>query len=188
MTALLRLQGITLVRGGRVLAEGLDLALAPGERMQLTGPNGSGKSSLMRLAAGLLRPAAGTVDAFPLALADERTALDFELPLSRALRFWERPNAASEVDEAIDAFGLTSLADVPVRLLSMGQLKRASLARVAASAAPLWLLDEPLNGLDSDGASRLSRAIDQHTASGGAVLAASHVALGAGWRNMKLGL
>jgi len=63
---------------------------------------------------------------------------------------------------------------VPVRMLSTGQRKRAALARVAASGAPLWLLDEPANGLDADGEARLGAAIAAHRAGGGAILAASH--------------
>ena len=74
--------------------------------------------------------------------------------------------------------GLAPLADVPVRMLSTGQRKRAALARVIASAAPLWLLDEPLNGLDADGRDRLEAAIAGHRAGGGAILAASHQPLG----------
>jgi heme exporter protein A len=74
-----------------------------------------------------------------------------------------------------------------VRLLSSGQLKRATLARVAASGAPLWLLDEPLNGLDADGAGRLPRVIDAHLAAGGAVVAASHQLLAGKWRMLELG-
>ena len=70
--------------------------------------------------------------------------------------------------------GLAPLAGVPVRMLSTGQRKRAALARVMASGAPLWLLDEPANGLDADGLARLEGAIAAHLAGGGAVLAASH--------------
>jgi heme exporter protein A len=102
--------------------------------------------------------------------------------VSRAIRFWE-----GDVDGAMDAVGLTALGDVPVRLLSSGQLKRATLARVAASGAPLWLLDEPLNGLDADGAGRLARLIDRHRSAGGAVLAASHLPLPGDWRTLELG-
>ena len=61
MSALLRLEGVACRRGGRLLFEGLSLALGAGEAAVLTGPNGAGKSSLIRLAAGLLRPAAGRV-------------------------------------------------------------------------------------------------------------------------------
>jgi heme exporter protein A len=83
--------------------------------------------------------------------------------------------------------GLDHLADVPVRLLSTGQARRARLARVIASRVPLWLLDEPLNGLDGDGADRLERAITRHRRNGGAVVAASHQPLGPGWRVLELG-
>jgi heme exporter protein A len=82
---------------------------------------------------------------------------------------------------------LAHLAAVPVRLLSTGQAKRATIARVAASGAPLWLLDEPLNGLDSDGARRLEALIADHLACGGAVLAASHGAPGGTWTRLELG-
>ncbi|HZC38997.1 MAG TPA: ATP-binding cassette domain-containing protein, partial [Sphingomicrobium sp.] len=76
MSPLLCFDGVTLRRGGRLLFENLDLALRPGERLQVTGPNGSGKSSLIRLAAGLLRQELGRVERAKLALADDALALD----------------------------------------------------------------------------------------------------------------
>jgi heme exporter protein A len=186
---LLKFSNVTLKRGGRLLFEGLDLELGPGEALQVAGPNGSGKSSLIRLAAGLLRAEQGNVERAPLALADEHLALDRELPLRRALRFWASLPAgtADRLDPAMALLGLAALADVPVRLLSSGQAKRATLARVAASGAPLWLLDEPLNGLDSAGAECLAGMIGRHRASGGAVLAASHQPLPGEWGRLELG-
>ena len=178
----LRFEDVACRRGGRQLFEGLSLALGPGEALHLTGPNGSGKSSLLRLAAGLLRPEAGRIESSDVALADENMALDRELPLRRALSFWE-----AGADAAMEALDLTRLADVPVRLLSTGQAKRATLARVAASEAPLWLLDEPLNGLDSDGIARLDAIVAAHLQRGGAVLAASHGRLGGSWTQLELG-
>ena len=181
MKPLLRFEGVTCKRGGRLVFEELHLNLGPGEALHLRGPNGSGKSSLIRLAAGLLRPDAGQIERSPLALADEALALDRELPLRRALSFWE-----PSVDEAMQALDLSRLADVPVRLLSTGQAKRATLARVVASKATLWLLDEPLNGLDGDGVERLDGLIAAHLGRGGAVLAASHGPLGGSWTQMEL--
>lgn len=181
MTQLLRFESVSCRRGGRMLFEALDFQLGPGEGLQLVGPNGSGKSSLLRVAAGLLRPVAGTVEAAPLALADDRLALDRELPLGRALRFW-----GGAVEQGLAALDLTALGDVPARLLSAGQRKRASLARVVASGAPLWLLDEPANGLDLKSAELLARALDLHRAAGGAVVAASHTALPGEWRILEL--
>jgi heme exporter protein A len=182
VNALLRFDDVALRRGGRLLFQGLSFDLGPGERLQVTGVNGSGKSSLIRLAAGLLRTERGSVARSQLALADDTFALDRELTLGRALQFW---NASPE--KAMDALGLAHLALVPVRLLSSGQLKRATLARVAASAVPLWLLDEPLNALDVDGAKRLGLLVERHLESGGAVLAASHQRLGGEWRKLELG-
>jgi heme exporter protein A len=182
VSSLLRFESVTCRRGGRTLFEDLDLELAAGEALHLSGPNGSGKSSLIRLAAGLLLAESGRVHRASVALADEHLALDRELPLAQALGFW-----SGQVDEAIEAMDLRRLAGVPVRLLSTGQAKRATLARVAASGAPLWLLDEPLNGLDADGVQRLDALVAAHLERGGAVLAASHGPLRGTWSRMELG-
>jgi heme exporter protein A len=164
-----------------VLFEGLDLDIGPGDALHVAGPNGSGKSSLIRLAAGLLRADVGEIRRSPLALADDNVALDREMPLRRALGFWVR-----NPHEAIAAVGLREVSDAPVRWLSSGQLKRATIARVVGSGAPLWLLDEPLNALDAEGARLLSALVDRHRASGGAILAASHQLMPGDWRRLEL--
>ena len=171
--SLLALEDAACVRGGRLLFEGLSLVLAAGEAALVIGPNGAGKSSLIRLAAGLLRPAAGIVRRAEAALADERLALDERQRLGDALAFW-----VEDAAPGIAAMGLGHLVHVPVRMLSAGQRKRAALARVVAGGAPLWLLDEPANGLDDDGQERLAAAMAAHRAAGGAVLAATHQPLG----------
>src|SRR3954468_167175 len=101
---LLRREGVAGRRGGRLLFEGLELALGPGEAALVTGPNGAGKSSLIRLAAGLLRAAAGRVERNgSMALADESAALDPRLTVGRALAFWARLDGA-EVAAGLAAF------------------------------------------------------------------------------------
>jgi len=181
VSPLLCFRRVTCWRGGRVLFSDVDFELGPGEALQVAGPNGAGKSSLIRIAAGLLRPESGSVETASLALADDNLALDPELPLRRALAFW-----GGSTEGGLHALGLAVLRDVPVRLLSSGQRKRATLARVVASDAPLWLLDEPLNGLDSDGAALLASLVVEHRKAGGAILAASHVDLPGSWRRLEL--
>ena len=175
--AALRLTGVACARGGRMLFRNVSLDLKPGGAALLTGPNGIGKSSLLRLCAGLLPALAGTVErSGGVAMTDERLALDSDLPLAKALQVWAgldgaRPGA---VTAALEAMALTPLTDLPVRMLSTGQRKRAMLARVMASRAGLWLLDEPGNGLDDSSLDLLGRAVADHLASGGIVIAASH--------------
>ncbi|QGP77970.1 heme ABC exporter ATP-binding protein CcmA [Sphingobium sp. CAP-1] len=176
-SAALRLKDVACLRGGRMLFAGVTLTLEPGGGALLTGPNGVGKSSLLRVVAGLLPAFAGTVErSGDVAMTDERLALDADLPLGRALDFWARLDRAGpgRIAAALDAMALTPLADVPVRMLSTGQRKRAMLARVIAGGAALWLLDEPGNGLDAASLDLLGRAVADHLAAGGIMVAASH--------------
>lgn len=170
---LLAMRGVACVRGGRLLFEGIDLVLEPGGAGIVTGPNGAGKSSLLRIAGGLLRPAAGTVARGSAAMADEGAALGRRETLGRALGFWaglDRGDAGA----AMAAMDLAGFADIPVHMLSTGQRRRAGIARVIASGGALWLLDEPSNGLDAESHKLLAAAITLHRGRGGAVLAASH--------------
>ena len=160
-----------------MLFSGLELALASGEALQVSGANGVGKSSLIRILAGLLSPFQGSIErAGSIGLIDERHALDPEAPLGCALWFWTEIDDAGlqALESCCDRLGLTELLDVPVRYLSTGQKKRAALVRLLAQKADIWLLDEPLNGLDSDGTSLVEALIADHCASGGIALAASH--------------
>jgi heme exporter protein A len=166
-------QNLACRRGDRLLFRGLSLRLEAGEALQVAGPNGAGKSSLLRILAGLMAAFDGEVKANgAIGLIDERLALDPQLPLGRALAFWRAVDGPA--DEQLDRLGLTPLLDVPVRYLSTGQRKRAALARLIGQEAPLWLLDEPLNGLDRD-AARLAEALAaEHCEAGGICVIASH--------------
>jgi heme exporter protein A len=179
LSASLAFHDVACVRGGRMLFEGLGFALGPGDAAHVRGPNGVGKSSLIRIAAGLLAPAAGRVEGEGArALIGEAVALDGEAALGEALGFWARLDGTRDaVPAALAAVGLGELAAVPVRLLSTGQRRRAALARVMASGAPVWLLDEPANGLDAAAVDALADRIAAHRAGGGIALVATHLPL-----------
>jgi heme exporter protein A len=162
-------------RGERLLFRGLSFALEAGEALQLAGPNGTGKSSLIRILAGLLKPFAGTVECTrQAALLDERLALDGHLPLGKALGFWGRVDDGGYGPGQTVALGLEPLLDVPVRFLSTGQRKRAAILMSNARQAGLWLLDEPLNGLDVEAAAAFQQQVADYLAHGGMAVIASH--------------
>lgn len=177
MSAALAFGAVTGARGGRTLFEGLSFALATGEAALVTGPNGAGKSSLVRIAGGLLAPVSGTVRREgDIALLAEPHALDPELPLARTLDFWAALDGRRRaVAGALAGLGLDRIADVPVRMLSTGQRRRAGVARVVASGAPIWLLDEPANGLDAVAIGTLESLIADHRQAGGIALVATHL-------------
>jgi heme exporter protein A len=172
---------LACVRGGRTVFSGVSLHLRAGEALQVEGRNGAGKSSLLRILAGLLTPAAGILaNGFTCAWLGAEATLKPGKSLRSELLYWarlDRQNADS-VESALVAFDLAPLADLPVEILSSGQRRRAALARVHTSAAPLWLLDEPAVGLDTASLHLLAQAIHTHRTTGGAVIVATHGDIG----------
>jgi heme exporter protein A len=180
-------------RGERLIFDGLSFRLPPGGGLVLTGANGSGKSSLLRMVAGLLRPATGrlmwgtTVVAADLASHHARLhyvghqdALKLAMTPREILAFWavlrgiRQSCTAPLLDEALAAFALDAIADWPCRWLSAGQRRRVALARLLVAPAALWLLDEPTTALDDDSQARLEETIGAHRATGGMVMVATH--------------
>lgn len=179
MSAALALTHVACRRGGRLLFAGVFCTVAAGGALLVTGANGCGKSSLLRMIAGLLPPFEGEMAVRGrLALLGEASALDGDRSLGAALHFWAAldgtADPAGRVARALGDVALAELADVPVRLLSTGQRRRAALARVLASGAAVWLLDEPATGLDLASLALLEAAVARHRAQGGIALIATH--------------
>lgn len=199
----MRLSGSELecVRGGKKVFSGIGFETKGGEALLLLGPNGAGKSSLLRIVAGLLKPAAGRLElsgADPdRSLAEHAHYLSHLDPLKSALsamenlRFWTRflgGEPGRKPADALQAVGLEQLSDLPAGYLSAGQRRRLSIARLLALTRPIWLLDEPLSALDAGGQNLLRDVMDRHLADGGLILAATHAPLGLeGARELHLG-
>lgn len=182
-------ENLTCIRGGRQVFEGLSFALESGDALILRGPNGSGKSSLLRLMAGLGAPAAGEIAWHDIAVGDDRllhgerihylghrNAVKPALTVRENLTVWAklRHGDAAAVDDALAAFDLLRLAELPARLLSSGETRRLALARLVATEAPLWLLDEPTVGLDQASVERLAGLLSGHRRQGGMVVLSIH--------------
>jgi heme exporter protein A len=187
---MLEARDLACLRGERAVFAGVSFRAPPGAALLLTGANGAGKSSLLRLLAGLLRPAAGALlwegaDALAdraeharrLRFLSPQDALKPALTARESLGFAARLHGGGDAGAALDALGLSPLAELPVRLLSTGQRRRLALARLALAPAPLWLLDEPTLGLDAASVSRLGALLAKHRERGGAVVAATHLPL-----------
>lgn len=143
--------------------------------MHIAGANGIGKSSLLRILAGLLRPFEGAVElSGAIGLVDERPALDPMQTLEQALQFWARVDGCGNSQTNCEVMGVETLLDVPVRFLSTGQKKRAAFVRLLNQDAPIWLLDEPLNGLDEAGRETVVELVQSHCRESGLCVIASH--------------
>jgi heme exporter protein A len=173
-------------RGGRAVFSGLNFSLERGQALLVTGPNGSGKSSLLRIAAGLLCAEGGALTlegGDPERSIGEQAhyvghqdALKPSLTVGENLDFWARylGGAPGVTDKALAAVGLAALSHLPAGYLSAGQKRRLSLARLAAVARPVWLLDEPATARDAQAQAELAAMMRAHLADGGLILAATH--------------
>lgn len=204
----LTVRGLAASRGDGPLFEDVDFDLSAGQAMVVTGPNGVGKSTLLRVVAGLLPAAAGTVVLAGAGGAGHRrermhylghrNAMKRELTAGENLAFWKafmghgeaetaggRGDAggpggayATTVAEAAATVGLADLLHLPFGYLSAGQQRRLAMAKLLVSHRPVWLLDEPTAALDSASESLFARLVGDHLGCGGIVIAATHQPLG----------
>ena len=169
------LDSVSVERGGKPLISNLSLELSGPKLLWVVGGNGIGKTSLLRTCAGLSHAASGSVrwdvDGADVTAPDAISFLPADgyakpgLRTSEEAAFWAADLAA--VDIAQHAATLT-------QNLSTGQTKRLSFAKLLADNKPIWILDEPLAGLDADGRTLIAKHLHTHVAAGGLALVASH--------------
>lgn len=195
---MLRAEGLALGRGGRAIVGGVDFNIEAGWALQIHGANGCGKTTLLRALAGLLQPAAGSIQwrgtnvhAQPERFRRERAyvghsnGLSDDLSMLENLRFaallgvnpGSLRDARLRERDVLEIANLWTLRHTRVGSLSQGQRRRAALARVMLERKPLWLLDEPAEALDETARAWLADALDEHLLDGGIVVATTHLPL-----------
>ena len=202
----MQLIGETLaaLRGERIVFRNVTFEVVPGDALVLHGPNGSGKTTLLRVIAGLLEVFAGRLrllDDDGNQLTDDRRDQAFhfishqdairpQLRVHETLRFHAALLGAhaKNVETALEAWGLSKLAAHSAGLLSAGQRRRLSLARLSLQPRKLWLLDEPTVALDTETRTHLSRSCSEHLNSGGRIVAATHESFLGDPKSLHLGV
>jgi len=185
----LRTKGLAAFRAERRVFREVDFDVPAGGALLLLGPNGSGKSTLLRLLAGLKRPDAGLITwdgqdisidpgehAARVAYIGHLDAVKQGLTAAENLAY-DAELGGGDAHAALATLGLAPLAALPARMLSAGQRRRLALVRLALTAAPLWLLDEPTIGLDAAAIDQFAVMLAAHRGRGGIVVAATHVTL-----------
>ena len=184
---MLELRDLAAARSNTVLFRRLNALLHAGEALRVAGPNGAGKTTLLRILCGLTEPARGAVcwDGTPIReLGDDyRARLGFlghqeghfgDLTALENLALAGATVTTSAVTAALDRVGLAALASQPARLLSQGQRRRLGLGRLLLRPTTLWVLDEPLTGLDRQGVDLVSHLLAEHLAGGGLAVLTTH--------------
>lgn len=194
--AVLQIRGAALRRGDRELWAGLDLDVHPGELIAVLGPSGSGKTTLLRAILGLEGLSEGRIDALGMPVRHQGNRRIGYLPQARPLshdtgmrgrdlvslgvdghRFglpFSRRRDGERVQRLIDAVGAREVADQPVGVLSGGEQQRLRVGQALADDPRLLLCDEPLTSLDLTNQQAVVRLIDDHRATGAAVLLVTH--------------
>ncbi|WP_166835718.1 cytochrome c biogenesis heme-transporting ATPase CcmA [Rheinheimera pleomorphica] len=184
--------GLACIRQDRVLFEQLAVSVNAGELLQVAGKNGAGKSSLLRLLAGLAQPDEGRVQycrqdvtavaadyAANLCYIGHQSGIHEQLTALENLSFWRAAAQQAPADDLalLARLGLAGLEDIPCRMLSAGQQRRVSLARLWFASRQLWILDEPFTALDQGAIAMLQQHFLQHLQQGGAIVLTTHQSL-----------
>lgn len=189
------IEGVTAGYGRRTALTDVTLTVMPGSLLAVIGPNGAGKSTLLKLIAGLIRPLSGRVTvlggppgthARSIAYLPQAEAVDWDFPVTvrevvmmgryARLGFGHEPRAEDRgrVTDALETVGMADAGDRQIGALSGGQRRRVFLARAIAADPDLYLLDEPVTGVDARTQEDLMDVLEAEARSGKTVIATTH--------------
>ena len=170
--------------GARQLLRALSLSVEPGELVAIAGGSGTGKTTLLEILAGLQPPSGGEIHREGvIGYVPQDDIIHLEMPLRRTLRYAARlrlpagtsaADADRIVEETMADLDLTDRAEVPVRALSGGQRKRASIAVELLTRPRLFFLDEPTSGLDPSTAADVMRLLRRLSRRGVTIVLTTH--------------
>ncbi len=191
----IRLRGVSAGYGDRLALESIDLDVPRGSLLAVIGPNGAGKSTLLKVIAGLLEPRSGTVEvlgappgvaARRVAYVPQAEAVDWEFPVTvgevvmmgRVPRIGILRGPSTDdrnaVTRALETVKMSDAVERQIGALSGGQRRRVFLARALASDPDLYLLDEPVTGVDATTQEDLMDVLEAEALSGRTVVATTH--------------
>ena len=188
---MLLVQDLSLERLDKKIFENINFSLGTNKIVMLKGRNGSGKTSLLKSVLCILEPTSGSMfwkgkpinknlyDFYNnVTYISDKTSSVRQLTIANNIKIWKRIFLSkldnNQIDGILSNLNLTNLIDKKVNTLSLGEIKKLELLRLVLEEKKIWILDEPLNNLDSDTIEILAQTFEDHCDNGGSILFSTH--------------
>ena len=188
---MLLVQNLSLERLDKKIFENINFSLGTNKIVMLKGRNGSGKTSLLKSVLCILEPTSGSMfwkgkpinknlyDFYNnVTYISDKTSSVRQLTIANNIKIWKRIFLSkldkNQIDGILLNLNLTNLIDKKVNTLSLGEIKKLELLRLVLEEKKIWILDEPLNNLDSDTIEILAQTFEDHCDNGGSILFSTH--------------
>ena len=188
---MLLVQNLSLERLDKKIFENINFSLGTNKIVMLKGRNGSGKTSLLKSVLCILEPTSGSMfwkgkpinknlyDFYNnVTYISDKTSSVRQLTIANNIKIWKKIFLSkldkNQIDGILSNLNLTDLIDKKVNTLSLGEIKKLELLRLVLEEKKIWILDEPLNNLDSDTIEILTQTFEDHCDNGGSILFSTH--------------